>query len=113
YIFEPLSSEIEEDIKKNINALALNNKIFLVADSDNIKAGSKKYKRIQNLEQNKNIKTYIIKNIREIENILTKEIWIKTISFYCNKKLLDTNEQDITDHITNSLEIINPKNYKK
>lgn len=106
YIFEQLNAEMEDDIKKNINALALNNKIFLLADSDNINVGSKKYERIKSLEQNNNIDTYIIKNIREIENILTKEIWIKTIPFYCNKKLLDTNEQDIVDQLTNSLEII-------
>ena len=113
YIFEPLNPEMEKDIKENINALALNNKIFLLADSDNIKAGSEKYKRIQSLEQNKNINTYIIKNIREIENILTKEIWIKTIPFFCNKKLLDTNGENIQDLIKNSLDTIDPKSYKK
>src|SRR5690606_16212310 len=46
YIFEPLSFEIEEDIKKNINALALNNKIFLVADSDNASGETLKAARL-------------------------------------------------------------------
>ncbi|KAA5536029.1 AAA family ATPase [Paenimyroides baculatum] len=113
YIFEPLSSETEEDIKKNINALALNNKIFLVADSDNASGETLKATRLNKLKENLNIKTNILTNIREIENILPTDIWTEAIDFYCNSSLIRKNEVEATDKIKKSLNKIKPEDYKK
>lgn len=113
YIFEPLSFEIEEDIKKNINALALNNKIFLVADSDNASGETLKAARLNKLKENSNIKTKVLTNIREIENILPTDIWIEAIDFYCNSSLIRKNEVEATDKIKKSINKIKPEDYKK
>lgn len=112
YIFEELDPE-ELEIKESINALALNNNIFLLADSDNVKKGTKKFDRIEALETNNKITTHIIKNIREIENILTDEIWIKAIPFYCNTNLLKNHCEEITIKISEALKTIKPLKYKK
>ncbi|WP_177763690.1 AAA family ATPase [Flavobacterium sp. I3-2] len=113
YLFEQLNPEEESEIKSNINALALNNNIFLLADSDNATEESAKQTRLNNLNENTNIETYIIEDIREIENILTDEIWIKAIPFYCNKKLLDSHDVEIISTITEALQKIKPSKYKK
>lgn len=111
YIFEEIDFELQNDIKKNINALALNNKIFLVADSDNVRRGTKKFERLEELEINSNIQTHIIKQIREIENILTDEIWLKAAPFYCDTKLYSNNKNEINLKIEEALKVIKPKKY--
>lgn len=113
YIFEPLNPEMENDIKENINALALNNKIFLLADSDNASGETLKVKRLNKLKENPNIKTKVLTNIREIENILPTDIWIEAIAFYCNSSIISKKEVEATDKIKKSLNKINPEDYKK
>lgn len=113
YMFEKISTEEQTEIQNSINALALNNKIFLVADSDNASGESLKAQRLTKLERNKNIETKILKDIREIENILPIEVWKKTIDFYCNSKLLSSNRDQITNEINEALNEIKPTNFKK
>jgi len=113
YMFEKISIEEQTEIQNSINALALNNKIFLVADSDNASGESLKAQRLTKLDENKNIETKILKEIREIENILPIEVWEKTIEFYCNSKLLQSNRDEIKNKIKEALNIIKPIDFKK
>lgn len=117
YLF---NKDFEEDDTENIitdiNALALNNRIFLLADSDATTETSNpsKYdrlKRIENSKKNQFIPK-IIWEVREIENLITNEIWDKILINFCNQKLLKKNKDLIQEKITNALKLIDYESFK-
>lgn len=106
YLFEEEISEDEENkIESEINALALSNKIFLLADSDNAEEGSAKAKRLEKLEAIKknDFTAKIIREVREIENLLTNDIWKEVLINFCNKKLLKKDKAEVISRIEKAL----------
>lgn len=116
YIFDSEYAITETDaIVKDIKALALSNRIFLLADSDISSKGSTKGKKLIVLEKSKtdNFIPKIIWNIREIENLLTNEIWEKVLISLCNKNLIKDHKADIVSKINLALQDIKYSKYKK
>ncbi|MES2543313.1 MAG: AAA family ATPase [Bacteroidota bacterium] len=116
YIFEnEIEKEDKELIISDIKALALSNKIFLIADSDATKLTTKKGKRLKTLEEAKsdNLIPKIIWDYREIENILTNDIWKEVLIEFCNKTLIKDNEILIQQKIEEALSEIDCKVYSK
>jgi predicted ATP-dependent endonuclease of OLD family len=114
YIFDDLDENSAHKIEKEIKALALSNKIFLLADSDLADGRTAKGKRLKTLEAAKkdNFMPKIIWGVREIENLLTPEIWNKVLINFCNKDLLKTNREEIEKKIevaTSEIDYINFK----
>lgn len=118
YIFDK-SSKVTIDqaelIIEDITALSLSNRIFLLGDSDNAIKSSKKGERLKKLEESKsqNFTPRIIWNIREIENLITNEMWKEVIIKYCNKKLIASKKNEVLNNINSALDEINYSNYKK
>jgi predicted ATP-dependent endonuclease of OLD family len=116
YIFEEeIEKEDIEIVLKDIKALAISNRIFLLADSDASKQSSKKGIRLKALE---NAKTYnfipkIIWNLREIENLLTNDIWKDVLIDLCNKTLIKSHEDEILIKVDEALSEINVSNFSK
>jgi predicted ATP-dependent endonuclease of OLD family len=106
-----------ENIINYINALALSNKIFLLADSDaTTKTSNKnKFNRLKKLEENKTnqFNPKIIWEVREIENLLINEIWENVLINFCNSKLLETNREIIIQKISNALNQVISEKYQK
>ncbi|AXG73610.1 hypothetical protein DVK85_04940 [Flavobacterium arcticum] len=77
YLFDKSFDEdvTEAQVRKKIKAFALSNKVYLLADNDNVEEGSAKYKRRENLQgiSDKNFK-YQNTEYREIENLLPVKI---------------------------------------
>ncbi|WP_164998548.1 ATP-dependent nuclease [Chryseobacterium sp. 3008163] len=98
---EELNDNEEERFVEEINALALSNKIFLLADSDMAKEGTKKHLRLKSFEEkfsrDKNFDGLILWNIRESENLLPKEVWKKILIEFCNKNNIDESTQNKID----------------
>lgn len=116
YIFDKeLEKEDEKIILKDINSLALNNRIFLLADSDSVKMNEKKGLRLKALEELKSLNFYtkIIWEAREIENLLTNNIWKEVLIEFCNKSLVAKFSSHIQTLIDEALVTINSKNYSK
>lgn len=116
YFFDDDIEENEEDkIIYDISAMSLSNRIFLIADGDNVTDGSSKGKRLQKLEKStsKNFVPKIIKSHREIENLLTNEVWEKLLINLCNKKLVGSNKSDIEEKIQGVLEKVDSQAYKQ
>ncbi|MGC4041781.1 MAG: AAA family ATPase [Flavobacterium sp.] len=116
YVFDKdLEKDNSELILEDIKALALSNRIFLLADSDMATAASKKGIRLKALEDSKthNFVPYIIRNIREVENLLTNDIWKEVLLGFCNKTLLPLNEEIINKKINEALAKINSSKYSK
>ena len=115
YFFKEVEAEETEELLSDINSLALNNQIFLLADSDNAKQTTRKGKRLLELEKQKkeNFYPYIIWNIREIENLLSAEIWKEILISLCNKELIKENLKSIQERIDSALNEIDPVKYKK
>ena len=117
YFFGGLLKEQEEEVVKDINALALHNRIFLLADSDCADEGSAKKVRLEKLkdDQKPNFHPEIIEGVREIENLLTNEIWNKVLIEFCNLRLVKGFKEDIVDKIDKAFsepEIINYADYQ-
>lgn len=77
YLFDESFDEVftEEEVREKINAFALSNKIYLLADNDN--ADGKKLERRQKLEDisaNQKYFQYQNTNYREIENLLPVKV---------------------------------------
>lgn len=113
-----LFSEDFEDSKQkivinDINSFSLSNRIFLLADSDNSKKSSKKGKRLIDFEKLKkdNFFPKIIWNIREIENLLTDDIWKEILIEFCEKTLVKSNEELIQQKINEAVSEIKCQNY--
>lgn len=94
---EDLNGDEEERFVEEINALALSNKIFLLADSDMAKEGTKKYLRLKSFEEkfsrDKNFDGLILWEIRESENLLPVEVWQKVLIEFCNKNSVNESTQ--------------------
>ncbi|WP_417354678.1 ATP-dependent nuclease [Flavobacterium sp.] len=115
YLFEEEISEDEENkIESEINAIALSNKIFLLADSDNAEEGSAKAKRLEKLEAIKknDFTAKIIREVREIENLLTNDIWKEVLINFCNKKLLKKDKAEVISRIEKALSKFNSDDFK-
>ncbi len=98
YILGEEVNDNEERFVEEINALALSNKIFLLADSDMAKEGTKKYIRLKSFEEkfsrDKNFDGLILWQIRESENLLPTEVWRKVIIEFCNKNKVNQSTQN-------------------
>lgn len=116
YIFEKeVEKEDEELVVKDIQALAISNKIFLLADSDASKLTTKKGKRLKALQdaETDNFIPKILWNYREIENLLTNDIWKEILIEFCNKNLVASNKQEINNKIDEALKEINSSEFNK
>ncbi|MFC4164199.1 AAA family ATPase [Epilithonimonas zeae] len=117
YIFGDELDEIDDDEKflKEINTLALSNKIFLFADSDMAKEGTKKFERLKLLEEkfsaDNNLEGLIIRNIRESENLLSIEVWRKILIEFCNKKEVTEETQNEIDNYFSTISELNQTEY--
>lgn len=118
YFFE---NEMEKDevefVLQDIKALSLSNRIFLLADSDNeiVKKNSAKKKRLEALQNAKaeNFYPRIVWNVREIENLLTNDIWNIVLINFCNENLLKENKEEIQEKIETALKKHNYSKFKK
>nr|WP_315238416.1 AAA family ATPase [uncultured Flavobacterium sp.] len=116
YIFEKeLEKEDEQIVLKDIKALAISNRIFLLADSDASKQSSKKGIRLKELEEAKtdNFIPKVVWDIREIENLLTNEMWKEILIELCNKTLVKSHEDEILLKIDEALSEIDSSNFVK
>lgn len=115
YFFEEISNDQSEQLISDINSLALNNRIFLLADSDIATKTSKKGIRLKKLEElnRENFQPYIIWNVREIENLLTSNLWEKILISICNKDLVRENKELIETKIRSALNEIDFAKYRK
>ncbi len=117
YFFENDIEKIDGDIVINdIKALALSNRIFLLADSDATTISNKsKYKRLKTLENSSsdNFTPKIIWNFREIENLLTNDVWGKILICFCNENLLKDNSIEIQKKINEALQSVDYTKFKK
>lgn len=117
YIFGDELEEIDDDEKflKEINTLALSNKIFLFADSDRAKEGTKKFERLKLLEEkfsaNNNLEGLILRDIRESENLLSIEVWRKILIEFCNKKEITEETQNEIDIYFSTISELNQTEY--
>lgn len=103
-------------IKSKIKALALNNKIFLLADSDNSKKSETKGKRLVELEKLKSDSFFpkIIWSHREVENLLPNKVWEKTLLEFRNKSKHKTDvDGKIQLKISKGLQNIKSSNFNK
>lgn len=115
YIFEDIDDIQQDEILREINALALSNRIFLLADSDNVDGRTKKGIRLKKLEDNKkdNFIPKIIRQVREIENLLTNDVWNRILINFCNKNLVDKEKDLILERITAALKNNSAIDHKK
>jgi len=116
YFFDDDIEENEEDeIISNIRAMSLSNKIFLLADNDNVLENSSKAKRFEKLQSSAsdNFSPKIIESHREIENLLTNEVWEILLINLCNKKIMTKNEVLIKNKIKEALTQIDSQDYKQ
>lgn len=116
YIFEEKTEkEDEQIILEDIKALAISNRIFLLADSDATKLSTKKGNRLKALEEAKsdNFVPKIIWNVREVENLLTNDIWKEVLIDLCNKTLVKSYKDEIIKKIDEALSEIDSLNFSK
>ncbi|MCD9855726.1 ATP-binding protein [Epilithonimonas sp. JDS] len=115
YLFDDVEEEEQDEIINNIKALALSNKIFLVADSDNATVISKKGRRFEKIEkiESNNFVSKIIRTHREIENFLPNSVWEELLIELCNKKIISKNRKGVEDKIKQALGNIKSSNYHK
>ncbi|WP_407531871.1 AAA family ATPase [Elizabethkingia meningoseptica] len=116
YFFTDINDELMQDkIISDIKAMALSNRIFLLADSDNTRANTPKGKRIEKIELAKslNFEPKIIKGYREIENFLPNEVWKEVLINLCNKPLVKSDRDKIREKISKALDDIKVESYKK
>lgn len=118
YIFDDEIEDQKRDLViKDIKALSLSNRIFLLADSDAVtKTKNKgKFERLETLKrsESENFKPNIIWDFREIENLLTNDIWKKVLINFCNEKLVNQYAEEIQNKIELALMKIDIGKYKK
>lgn len=116
YIFDDeVEKEDIEIILRDIQALAISNKIFLLADSDASKQSSKKGIRLKKLEDSisDNFIPKVVWNIREVENLLTNEMWKEILIELCNKTLVKSHKIHILAKIDEALSEINYADFEK
>ncbi len=116
YIFE---KEVEKEdaglVINDIQALAVSNRIFLLADSDVSDLRCNKGKRLKALEDAKseNFVPKILWKIREVENLLTNDIWKEVLLDLCNKSLVKSHKEEIEKRIEEALSEVNSSDYLK
>jgi predicted ATP-dependent endonuclease of OLD family len=116
YIFDDnVEKEDMEVVLNDINALAISNRIFLLADSDASKQSSKKGIRLKELEEIKsnNFIPRVVWNIREVENLLTNEMWKEILIELCNKTLVKSHRDEILIKIGEALSEIDSSHFRK
>jgi len=116
YVFDDkVEKEDIEIVLKDIKALATSNRIFLLADSDASKQSSRKGIRLKELEEAKtdNFIPKIVWNIREIENLLTNEMWKEILIHLCNKTLVKSHETEILLKIDEALSEVSYFDFEK
>lgn len=116
YIFDDkVEKEDVQVVLKDIKALAISNRIFLLADSDASKQSSKKGIRLKELEDAKtdNFIPKVIWNIREVENLLTNETWKEILIDLCNKTLVKSHKDEILIKIEEALSEVNYSDFAK
>lgn len=116
YIFDDkVDKEDVEIVLKDIKALSISNRIFLLADSDASKQSSKKGIRLKELEdaETDNFIPKVVWNIREIENLLTNEMWKEILIDLCNKTLVKSHEAEILVKIDEALSDIDYSKFSK
>lgn len=116
YIFDDKVEKEDIDIVLNdITALAISNKILLLADSDASKKSSAKGIRLKRLEdtQTDNFIPKIVWDIREVENLLTNEMWKQILIDLCNKTLVKSHKDEILVKINGALSEIDSLNFSK
>lgn len=116
YIFDDKVEKEDIDIVLNdITALAISNKILLLADSDASKKSSAKGIRLKRLEeaQTDNFIPKIVWDIREVENLLTNEMWKQILIDLCNKTLVKSHKDEILIKIDEALSEIDSSNFVK
>lgn len=116
YFFSNIDdSSMQDMIISDVKAMALSNKIFLLADSDNARANTSKGRRIAKIESAKslNFEPKIIRDYREIENFIPNEVWKEVLIHLCNKSLVKSNGDEIRGKISKALDDIKAESYKK
>ena len=115
YFFDNIDEVEQDEFIRNINAMALSNRIFLLADSDNATFNSAKGKRLKNLEdaRSNNFVQCIIRSHREIENFLPNEVWEKLVLVLCNKQLLLEDSEKVNTQIEMALGVVQSTSFKK
>lgn len=116
YLFsQAVDNDTKEIILKDINTFSSSNRIFLIADSDNSKKSTKKGKRLIKLEEYKkeNFFPKIIWDVREIENLLTDEIWKEVLIELCDKGIVKKHEEEVKSRISNAVAEIKSIDFEK
>ncbi|WP_299187049.1 AAA family ATPase [uncultured Aquimarina sp.] len=98
--------------KEKINAFALNNKIFILSDKDLGKED--KHKIFQKIAKGRNNIVYkTTEEYREIENLLSIEVWKKTLDDYYSKKIKSEKRiSKFQSELNQKLDNIKLENYK-
>lgn len=107
--------EFSYEDNDNIKAFALNNKIFILADNDSGKEEKhEKHKELCKLNP-QDLKYKSTSPYREVENLLSAEIWSKTMIELCNKNKIKKEEEKVSiqQSINNKIAKINLENYKE
>lgn len=116
YFFDKeIEDNDEDEIINDIKAMSLSNRIFLLADSDNVDDDSSKGKRLQKLEEStsKNFIPKIIKSHREIENLLPNQVWERLLIGLCNRVLLQKNKSEVEEKIREALNKLDSQVFKE
>lgn len=116
YFFDNnINEKLQKEIVDNIKAMALSNRIFLLADSDNASATSAKGKRLKKLEEAKsnNFIPEIIRTHREIENFLPNGVWEEVLIELCNKNIVLANKSVIENKLKEVLKELRSSSYSK
>lgn len=116
YFFSNIDdSSMQDMIISDVKAMALSNRIFLLADSDNARVNTSKGRRIAKIESAKslNFEPKIIRDYREIENFIPNEVWKEVLIHLCNKSLVKSNGDEIRGKISKALDDIKAESYKK
>lgn len=105
-----------EGIAKNIKALSLSNRIFLLADSDDAQVGSAKHARLAKLmnAESDSFIPRILDKYREIENLFPKEVWSRILIRFCNKDVIrNLGQNNVEDKINDVLKGVNMNAFRK
>ncbi len=110
YNFNKKTKESEE-IETLITSYALNNRIFLLSDLDSGK--ETKHNNIKEIADATDGFNYLTtKPYRELENLLSNEIWRKILIEFCNKNKVKEDENKIQEKIDVALNKIKTESYK-
>lgn len=115
YVFNKINYEDDELVINEIKALSLNNRIFLLADSDLADGRTSKGKRLKKIEDSAsdNFVPKIIWEVREIENLLTNYIWEKVLIEFCHKRVVSKHSEVIQEKIKDALNEVDYLKFSK